>query len=303
MATQILRTVDRWRFEVPLALALAAATGFAALAMPRALFERLPVAGRTGTAGHVGLAVLLAIVCGVAGYRAMRRPAKAVAADEDIDPSDDIDAPSGLSEDRLLRLRRADRHPDAPPRAPIRASRDLGEPFMDVGGFAPPSGEPEVAPAEAESAGPAIIDGDYVELEDAIEPPVDAAAAPELAVEEPAIEPVAEMPAVALHGLGDPFVEDASVERPAAEESPVEQPAVAVAPVAEAPLAEPIVAPVAPPAAATAIRQDISIAAMTERLSAGMERRAGRQTAPARDMRPALRDALDELNRLAARRG
>jgi len=47
----------------------------------------------------------------------------------------------------------------------------------------------------------------------------------------------------------------------------------------------------------------MSIAAMTERLAAGMERRAGRSLSPARDMRPALRDALDELNRLAARRG
>ncbi len=42
---------------------------------------------------------------------------------------------------------------------------------------------------------------------------------------------------------------------------------------------------------------------MMERLSAGMERRSDRPVAPSRDMRPALRDALDELNRLAARRG
>ncbi len=61
MATQILRTVDRWRFETPLALALAGAAGFAALAMPHEIFARLPVAGHFGTPGHVALALLLAI--------------------------------------------------------------------------------------------------------------------------------------------------------------------------------------------------------------------------------------------------
>jgi hypothetical protein len=41
---------------------------------------------------------------------------------------------------------------------------------------------------------------------------------------------------------------------------------------------------------------------MMARLDAGMMRRSGRALPP-RDARPALRDALAELNRLAARRG
>jgi hypothetical protein len=296
MATQILRTVDRWRFETPLAIALAAASGFATLAMPHELFARLPVVGHRGMPAHIALALVLAIVCGVAGYLAMRRPKTVVPVDEDADLLDDIDAPSGLSEDRLVRLRRADRHPDAPPREPIRASRDLGEPFMDVGASVPKA-EPDTT-AEAVAAEPAIIDGDYVELEEVVKSP---AATPFAAASAENAAPA--FVRAERHALGEPFV------APSVDETPVEQTPVAAAPVeasaVEAPVsgsAAPI--PAATPAAAPAPRLDASIAAMTERLSAGMERRrAGRSTMPVRDMRPALRDALDELNRLAARHG
>jgi len=276
MATQILRTIDRWRFETPLALVLAAAAGFAAMAMPHDTFARLPLAGRMGTPGHVVLALLLAIVCGVAGYVAMRRPAKVVPIDEDAEPIDELDVPSGMAEDRLRRLRRADRHPDAPPRAPIRASRDLGEPFMDVGAVVPSPAEDDIhadadaAPVEDVAAESAILDGDYVEVEAPVVAPVEAVACDPVA-NEPQTAPASEaepapIPEIApvIHALGEPF------------------------------LAQPIVA---------APRQDASITAMMERLSAGIERRSGRPAAPTRDMRPALRDALDELNRLAARRG
>ncbi len=271
MATQILRTVDRWRFETPLALVLAAATGFAGMAMPRALFARLPGVGHFGMAGQILLASLLAIVCGVLAYRAMRRPATPVPVDEDAELIDDIDTPSGLSEDRLHRLRRADRHPDAPPRAPIRASRDLGEPFMEVGAFVAPSAV-EAEPAEPIAAEPAIIEGDFVEVEASVAQTVDGDPAPGLAAD---VAPVAE---AIIPATPDPVSapDEAAAPRPA---------------------------PFAPRAAGPAPRQDDSIAAMMERLSAGMERRAGRPAAPMRDMRPALRDALDELNRLAAHRG
>jgi hypothetical protein len=294
MATQILRTVDRWRFEAPLALALAVATGFATLAMPYEIFVRLPVAGRLGIAGHIGLAVALAIVCGGIGYVAMRRPAKSVPGDEDIDLDDDIDAPSGLTEDRLLRLRRADRHPDAPPRAPIRASRDLGEPFMDVGTSVPaPDAEPQPAPehgpapVEATAADLPILDGDYVEVAEPDASTADADAAPEMAAEHRETEPVVDARSIDACRLGAPFIV------PPVGDDMIPAPAIAAS--------DP--APMAPPATTVAPRHDASIAAMTERLSAGMARRAGRSTLPVRDMRPALRDALEELNRLAARRG
>jgi hypothetical protein len=43
-------------------------------------------------------------------------------------------------------LRRADAHPDAPPRPPLLATRDLGEPFLEV--RAAPAEAPAPAPAE-----------------------------------------------------------------------------------------------------------------------------------------------------------
>jgi len=260
--------------------------------MPHAVFAQLPVAGNFGMPAHIGLALLLALVCGVAGYVAMRRPATAVPVDEDVDPMDDIDVPSGLSEDRLLRLRRADRHPDAPPRAPIRASRDLGEPFMDVGAFAlSPPDETEAVPAEEAAADWTIIDGDYVEVDDAV-------VAPEPVAGAPGIEHVAEAapakPEVGHAAEAGPAEPD-DLSMPSVDQTVEDEAPVAAAPVAETPAPAPVVAP--------APRQDSSIAAMMDRLSAGMERRAARPAMPARDMRPALRDALDELNRLAARRG
>lgn len=43
-----------------------------------------------------------------------------------VAPSDDVDAPV------VPNVRRADAHPDAPPRPPLFAHRDLGTPFLDV---------------------------------------------------------------------------------------------------------------------------------------------------------------------------
>jgi len=263
MTTQILRTIDRLRFELPLSLALGASAGFAALSAPARLMAQVPVAGDMGTAGRAIVAVLLAAVTGGAGYLAMRKPAKSAPAPADpiIDIPED-ERPSGMPAERFARFRRADAHPDAPPRDPIFASRDLGEPFMDVG-VVPPS--PSVAEPDSHADGEwwpeaTIPDADYVELpEDAVvQPP------------EPVAAEMAEIPVV------EPEVETAEM-------SPV---------VADTPVVPE--APVAPHPGAT------SISAMMERLSAGLERRAA---VPPRDPTPALRNALAELNRLAERRG
>lgn len=261
MTTQILRTIDRWRFEAPLAAALAASAGFAVLTAPAELFDQLPVAGALGVAGRVIVAVLLAAVCGGLAYWMLRKPARSTGAAAEptpADPAEDVaeaEQPSGMPAERLARFRRADRHPDAPPREPIIASRDLGQPFMDVGGFAPPPAQH----AEDEGWWPedTIPDGEFVEVE--------------------------EGQAAAHEGA------DVQAEAPAPEASSVEAP--------------PTVSSAAPervpgPASRT------SISAMMERLSAGLDRRA-RETAtvpPPRDVSPALRNALHELNRLAERR-
>lgn len=191
MTTQILRTIDRWRFETPLSVALGASAGFVALSAPAQLFSQLPVAGDMGTAGRAIVAVLLAAVAGGAGYAAMRRPAKPEP--EPVDPFAEIpedERPSGMPAERFARFRRADAHPDAPPREPIIASRDLGEPFMDVAPAAP-TAKPEVDADEQWWPDSTIPDGDYVEL------PEEAIAEPEPVVAEvPVVEVEPEVEAV-----------------------------------------------------------------------------------------------------------
>jgi len=191
MTTQILRTIDRWRFEIPLSLALGAAAGFAALSAPAELMARVPVAGDMGMAGRAIIAVLLAVVAAGAGYLAMRRPSRPEP--KAADPIDEIpedERPSSMPEGRFARFRRADAHPDAPPREPIIASRDLGEPFMDVGGFAPPPSEAEPQTDEAWWPESTIPDADYVEVPETDVPPAPEAAEP-AAVEAPVPEAAA----------------------------------------------------------------------------------------------------------------
>jgi hypothetical protein len=229
----------------------------------------------------------------------MRRPhpREMIIADDQQEP----ESPSVAAE-RLVRLRRADAHPDAPPRQPIRASRDLGEPFMDVAGFAPPPPplvDLVVPPAVS------IPDGDYVEIDPT-------AASNAETTQEPAAEiPVADVPGAEQRAPDQPValelmnevapaiaIDTASEPVPAEESSPIE---------AFEPAPEPAPAPSRPP------RQSLS--SMMERLSAGLERRSGEPLPPPppaaalaealsgpRNVDPALRSALNQLNRLATRR-
>jgi hypothetical protein len=196
MTTQILRTIDRWRFETPLSLALGASAGFVALTAPAQLMAQIPMVGDMGSAGRAIVAILLAAAVGGAGFLAMRRPAKA--APKPVDPIDEIpedERPSGMPAERFARFRRADAHPDAPPREPIIASRDLGEPFMDVGGAVAPEAEPEAEGDAPWWPEPTIPDADFVEVPEAAVPhpvtdetPV-AAETPEMAAEAEPAEP------------------------------------------------------------------------------------------------------------------
>jgi hypothetical protein len=265
MATQILRTINRWRFEAPLALALAGSAAFVTLVMPGELFGQVPVAGPLGLAGRLVVSLLLALALGGIGYWMMRRTGHPVAKAVPVEEAEEIseeDLPSGMPSERLRRFRRADAHPDAPPREPIIASRDLGEPFMEVGAFAPP---PLAEPREDTDWWPeeTIPHGDFVEVGEE----------------------------TGTLAEGD-IMEDAP--KPAFVESTASFPSDASEPDRESP-------PAPRP-------MHGSITAMMDRLSAGLERRETRGVmpvqpeAPARDIRPALRDALDELNRLAERR-
>lgn len=57
-------------------------------------------------------------------------------------------------------VRRADAHPDAPPRPPLRAARDLGTPFLDVRASAEPEPSAPIADGEALTERPLPVDFD-----------------------------------------------------------------------------------------------------------------------------------------------
>lgn len=267
MAKKILRAIDRWRFEAPLAALLGVAAGFAVAAMPASIFAQAPVVGGYGLIAQGAAAALIAVLSGVVSYILMRPPARPGIDAATLAEARQEETPA----ERLHRVRRADRHPDAPPRAPIRASRDLGAPLMEVGlFFQETAGQTETD---------MILDGEFVEL------------AGELPAPHPAEPDVGETETLDA-------VEELAETTPVEEEE--EAPVVAAAPV-------PPVAP-APILRVVAPRERQSLDAMIDRLSAGLERRAtlrpmdGPVGEAPRDMRPALREALEELNRLAASR-
>jgi hypothetical protein len=297
---QLVRKIHGWRFEVPLAIGLGGAAGFAASVMPTELFQRVPLVSDFGMVGQGALALALGLGFGWSGYAVMRRPSAPVA-----EPEAEDETLAEEVSDRLRRFRRADFHPDAPPRAPIRALRDLGEPMMEVGAdtFA---WSAVLRPLPEDAVDTAIPEGDFIDVsgQSFVDP-----AAPAQEAEADVVETPASARAV--------FEARAEPSEPSAFEAMLVEP---IAPSDDLPRVErdepamhPFIA--APPRSPARIERQ-SLEAMMDRLSAGLERRvreAGRTApplspddsprAPLRDMRPALRDALEELNRLAARRG
>jgi chemotaxis protein histidine kinase CheA len=288
VAKEFLRRIDRWRFEAPLALVLGCAAGFAASAMPDRQLSDIPLIGHLGFIGRAAIALCLGILCGMSGYAVMRAPVAAKPEPEpeveDVDFSDEdmTAATPAQRAERMRRARKADAHPDAPLRAPIRASRDLGEPFMEVNAFPQPEGEEPVAESE-----PAPSEAEAV----AVQPEtteVEAVAAEEAHIAEEEIDVWA--------------VQD--------EAEPADTVEAVAAPDQTAPESGPQPEPAPPARREGVVRADRqSLNEMIDRLSAGLERRARRNGAsgatPAqsqRDMRPAMREALEELNRLAAAR-
>lgn len=305
MQKSFVTRINAWRFERPLAIALAASAMFMVMAVPPENLSVFPALSAFPSL-QIALALIGGLLFGTAGYMAMiypwpRRIMSRAAPGEPAIPEDDHS--QFAAAEVSLRLRRADRHPDAPVREPIFASRDLGSPFMEVGAFAPTSDEP-VDTAKTRAS---IPDGDYAEIEPAAidEAPVDEAplaADPVPVRAEPEPEPIAiePEPAVLEPAVLEPVVLEPVVLEPVIAEPMAVEPAVA----AEMPSPIAAFAPEDEPAPTPARAQRQSIAAMMDRLSAGLERRAANGEAPAIPPRaPALRDALDELNRLAARRG
>ena len=125
----------------------ALAFGFAALVMPEWRLTQLVLATPLpdlvsaaepplGLKARAGVAVGIACLSFALFWSLLRwsdrRPA------ETADEADPAPEP--------IRLRRSDAHPDAPPRRPLVAGRDLGEPIAEPLAIAPPEPKPEPEP-------------------------------------------------------------------------------------------------------------------------------------------------------------
>jgi len=223
---------------------------------------------------------------------------------------DDEDAPA---------LRRADSHPDAPPRRPIFAGSDLGTPFQDVRATADADDPFELDTLELEAVADEIIPP--VALVKPVPAPESVVPVPPVADEasEPAFNPNSRRSRI-LAAKADP----APIAAPEPEASepqlimqrpsrlpvrpPVETSVEAV--VAPAPAPRPV-AP-APQAVPAPVSGRESVADLIQRLEDGLQRRAARRSpepatiAPAppvfdEDADAALRDALGSLRRMATR--
>ncbi|AQR73728.1 hypothetical protein [Sphingomonas sp. LM7] len=202
-------------------------------------------------------------------------------------------------------LRRADAHPDAPPRAPLLATRDLGRPFLDPRGAfeAEAEVEPELVEeieAEAPVAPPAITPQPIAPVEQPLPRDLDQP----LSAFDPAAVPDVPMPApVALPPLqrsAKPPVFDESERFEIFELRPPVRPAVAPAP-----------RPVSREDAITRPETEASVHALLERLERGVVRK-GIAAAPATSPTPSrwverrakergLEDALVTLRNMARR--
>jgi hypothetical protein len=298
MMKTVIRRLDRMAFEAPLALLLGLAAAFAVVAMPASLFGALP--GAPGVPlGKPMVAALAALLLGGIAFLGMKFAGNSsatalwepdLAAVEEDEPEPEP-KPVVVEEEPSIRTRRADRHPDAPTRQPIRASRDLGEPLMD---FEPVPARRSVfvdeEPVVEVQSDPLHEEVLWQPVEDAeVEPrsPASWSPAPLSPANDEHALAEAPMAAEDIVGTGEPEAHDEIA---------------AFAPADE---------PAPPPARAGRA----SITSLVDRLSTGVARRGGqapsrfsadqiadafgRPRAAAED----LRKALDELNRLAARHG
>jgi hypothetical protein len=303
--------------------------GFALFAMPSDLFSSLvlksglpslvaaaqPPLGATARLAAAGAGALGAFVAVALILRWLGRAAAPAAPRANDVETLAPDAP---------RVRRADAHPDAPPRRPIFAGRDFGEeepgvltmePVAETVAFEPVDEEPRRAPP-APAAPPAPRAG--VPFPPSDEPFYDPfldlyrrPAAPEPPVQHaPPIGPPVAPPAVADWPMPAPAAAAPPPPPPAPRPEPVAAPApVAVQPPPPAPRPEPIPAAAPAPAPAAAKAAD-SIADLLGRLDQGLARRGAPPPLPPAATAPEaggsasanrLREALGDLQRIAGR--
>lgn len=189
-------------------------------------------------------------------------------------------------------IRRADAHPDAPPREPLLATRDLGTPFLEVRAT-------EVDKADAEVGSDAVLELETLPVSaPPAEQPLPQDFNQPLAAFDPTAIPIAPrpkpVPLAPLRREPRPAVFDASERFEVFELTPPVRHKPAPAPVMIAP-AEPIARP----------ETDASVHALLERLERGVIRK-GLATAVETEVHPrdaerGLEDALVTLRNLARR--
>jgi hypothetical protein len=148
-----------------------------------------------------------------------------------------------------VRVRRADAHPDAPPRAPLLATRDLGTPFLEVTAPRPeekpepvavrePYREPLFAPLPAPVhvvAAEGIVPPEPLVLSEPVVALEPVAVSKPLVMPEPVAAPDPVMAAPAPVAIAEPVIapRSLSVSQPVAEPEPVVQAAPVETPLAE----------------------------------------------------------------------
>lgn len=218
------------RFAVPLApaiaIVLAALGGLMFLLMPTAVLEDLVVDSGIaslitaaqpplGMTAHFAIAFLVALVVGSVSWFGLFL----------LIGTRTIVIGRDAREDGVPILRRADAHPDAPPRRPVFANRDLGTPFLEVTAESslPMSVADVVAyvpPVIEERDIPADLDTPLATYRSPLDPPLPAPAPLPLGrVEEPVAAPA---PIIAPSPVAEPVV---TVDQPPVRVAP-ESPAV-----------------------------------------------------------------------------
>lgn len=172
-------------------------------------------------------------------------------------------------------VRRADAHPDAPPRPPVRAGRDLGTPFLDP-----------IESVEPEIPLPRDLDTPMAMFDPHALPQVPAAPPPTVRALFRPIDPEPETVEFA------PIVEPEPVDEPSFEPEP--EPIAEAWPAHDPEPVEPVAPPVTEPAAPAP-----SIATLLDRLDRGLQRRKRDAAEPSPEPSPGLASALGALRRMA----
>ena len=173
------------RIAVPLApaaaLALAALSALMFLIMPIAVIEDMVVDSGVasfvtaaqpplGATAHLAIAFMVALCVGAISWFGLFL----------LVGNRTVVVGGDAREDGVPVLRRADAHPDAPPRRPVFANRDLGTPFLEITADSPPpvmsvadaiAFEPEAA---TERAIPADLDTPLATYRGPLDPPLPA---------------------------------------------------------------------------------------------------------------------------------